>query len=146
MITVQQLLNEKGHEIWSIHPDKSIRDAMKVMMDRDIGSLLVVTNARLLGTLRSDNARVSVLSDGETSVSTKVWEIIEPAVPSVGPTDTIEQCMTLMTERRLRYLPVLRQGNPVGILSIGDLVKWIIYEQRATIAKLEHYICGRVAN
>jgi CBS domain-containing protein len=119
---------------------------MQVMMERDIGSLLVVTDGRLLGIVTERQCAWSVLSDGGTSVSTKVWEIMEPPGPNVAPNDTIEQCMMLMTERRLRYLPVLRQGNPVGILSIGDLVKWIIYEQRTTIVQLEHYIYGRAAN
>ena len=95
-------------------------------MEHDIGSLLVLTEARLLGIVTERQCARSVLSDGEVSMGTKVWEIMEPPVPSVVPSDTIEECMTLMTERRVRYLPVLRQGIPVGILSIGDLVKWTI--------------------
>src|SRR5262245_60174429 len=133
MITVQQLLNEKGHEVWSIHPDRSIRDAMKIMMERDIGPLLVIVAARLLGVVVERDGARSVLSNRQGSAGSMVRRLMEPSVPSVGPTDRIEECMAPMTERRVRYLPVLRHGNPIGILSIGDLVKSIIYDQRTTI-------------
>ena len=146
MTTVRQVLNEKERELWSIHPDDSIRDAMKVMMERDIGSLLVISDAKLLGIITERQFARSVVSQSEPPLHIKVSKIMEPPIPSVGPNDTIEECMALMTKRRVRYLPVLRQGNPLGILSIGDIVNWIICDQRTTIVHLEHYIHGRVAN
>jgi CBS domain-containing protein len=144
MIAVQQLLNEKGHRLWSIHPDKSTRDAMKIMMERDIGSLLVIADARLLGIVTERQCARSVICDGQGPAGVIVRDIMEPPLSSVGPNNTIEECMTLMTERRVRYLPVLRHGNLLGILSIGDLVKWVISDQRTTIMHLEHYIHGAV--
>jgi len=146
MTIVRQVLNEKERELWSIHPDDSIRDAMKVMMERDIGSLLVISDATLLGIITERQFARSVVCQREPPVHTKVSKIMEPPIPSVGLNDTIEECMALMTKRRVRYLPVLRQGNPIGILSIGDIVNWIICDQRTTIVHLEHYIHGRVAN
>jgi CBS domain-containing protein len=146
MTTVRQVLKEKEHELWSIHPDDSIRDAMKMMMERDIGSLLVISDAKLLGIVTERRFARNVVSRCEPPVDIKVSKIMEPPIPCVGPNDTIEECMALMTKRRVRYLPVLRQGNPIGILSIGDIVNWIICDQRTTIVHLEHYIHGQVAN
>ena len=146
MTTVRQVLKEKERELWSIHPDNSIHDAMKVMMERDIGSLLVIADTRLLGIVTERQFARSVISHCESSAGITVSKIMEPPIPSVGPNDTIEECMALMTNRRVRYLPVLGQGNPIGILSIGDIVNWIIHDQRTTIVHLEHYIHGHVAN
>ena len=146
MITVRQVLRQKERGLWSIHPDNSIHDAMKVMMERNIGSLLVIADARLLGIVTERQFARSVSSYCESSADITVSKIMEPPIPSVGPNDTIEECMALMTNRGVRYLPVLGQGNPIGILSIKDIVNWIIYDQRTTIVHLEHYIHGRVAN
>jgi CBS domain-containing protein len=146
MTTVRQILKEKEREFWSVHPDHSIVDAMKVMMERDIGSLPVIADARLLGIVTERQFARSVLPHCESLAGIAVSKIMEPPLPSVDPNNAIEECMALMINRRVRYLPVLRHGTPIGIVSIGDIVNWIIYDQRNTILHLEHYIHGRVAN
>jgi CBS domain-containing protein len=146
MMTARQLLNEKGHDLWTIHPNNSILEAMKVMIERDVGSLLVMSDARPMGIITERECARSVVSKENSLMDTMVWAIMAPPVPSIGPNESIEKCMTLMTERRVRYLPVLKDGSPIGILSIGDLVKCIIGYQHATINQLESYIHGQMAN
>src|ERR1700746_2066041 len=119
MTTVRQILKEKEREFWSVHPDHSIVDAMKVMREGDIGSLPVIADARLLGIVTERQFARSVLPHCESLAGIAVSKIMEPPLPSVDPNDTIEECMALMINRRVRYLPVLRHGTPIGIVSIG---------------------------
>ena len=145
MTTLSQLMAQKGHALWSIHPEESVFDAIKGMANKDIGALLVMQGGQLVGIVTERHyARIVVLK-GKTSPDTTVRQIMEHHVVSVGPEDTVDECMELMTERRVHYLVVVRNGRPIGLLSIGDLVKSIISEQRFTIGHLEHYIHGQMA-
>jgi CBS domain-containing protein len=146
MTIVRQLLDQKGYEHWSISPDKSVHDAIKMMAEKDIGALLVIDGDKLVGIVTERQYTRSFALKGKTSLDTQVCEIMGRPVLSVGPNDTVENCMTLMTENRVRHLPVLSVGNPIGMLSIGDLVKSIIRDQQCTISHLEHYIHGRAVN
>ena len=146
MTTVKQLLDDKGYDVWSIHSARSVYDAIKLMAEKDTGALLVVEKGMMLGIITERDYARSVALKGRTSPETPVWEIMTYPVLSVGLSDTIETCMTLMTEKRVRHLPVVREGRPIGMLSIGDLVKSIISEQRHTIRHLQGYICGHAAS
>ena len=136
---------QKGHALWSIHPEESVYDAIKGMANKDIGALLVMQGGQLVGIVTERHYARSVVLKGKTSLDTTVAEIMEHRVVRVGPDDTVDECMELMTEHRVRYLVVLRNGRPIGMLSIGDLVKSIISEQRFTIGQLERYIHGQAA-
>ena len=111
------------------------------MADKDVGCLLVMTDDKLVGILSERQYARDVMLKGRTSPTTLVGEIMEPYVVCVGPDDTVETCMALMTERRVRHLPVVDDDRVIGIVSIGDLVKSIIDDQRFTIDQLETYIC-----
>ena len=143
MKTAANLLKSKAHQsVYTITPDASVFDAIKLMADKNIGALLVMETEEVAGIITErDYARKIVLMS-RSSKQTLVREIMTPTVMSVRPDQTSEECMVLMTERRLRHLPVIDAGRLLGIISIGDLVKDIIAEQRFTIEQLEHYISG----
>ena len=142
MTTVKQLLDDKGYDVWSINPGRSVYDAIKLMAEKDTGSLLVVEKGMMLGIITERDYARSVALKGRTSPETPVWEIMTYPVLSVGLSDTLDTCMSLMTLNRIRHLPVIQDDRPIGMLSIGDLVKNIINEQHYTIRHLERYICG----
>ena len=146
MTTVKQLLDDKGYDVWSINPGRSVYDAIKLMAEKDTGALLVVENGTMLGIITERDYVRSIALKGRTSPETPVWEIMTYTVLSVGLSDTLDTCMSLMTLNRIRHLPVTQDDRPIGMLSIGDLVKSIISEQRHTIRHLEHYIGGQVAS
>lgn len=142
MITIRQLLDQKGPEIVSIHPDATVFDAIAKMADNDIGSLVVVEREGLVGIITERHYARNVVLKGKTSPATPVREIMEKKVVTVRPEQRVEECMALMTAKRVRHLPVMEGGKLVGIISIGDLVKSIISGQRFVIDQLEHYIHG----
>ena len=143
MKTAANLLRSKAdHSIHTITPEASVFDAIKLMADKNIGALLVMEAEKVAGIITErDYARKIVLMS-RSSKQTPVREIMTSAVMYVRPDQTSEECMVLMTENRLRHLPVIDGGRLLGIISIGDLVKDIIAEQRFTIEQLEHYISG----
>ncbi|MDH3468643.1 MAG: CBS domain-containing protein [Gammaproteobacteria bacterium] len=142
MVTIRQLLNTKGQEVWSVSPDASVYEAMEIMADKGVGALVVLENDKLIGIITErDYARKVVLKE-RASKQTRVEEIMTKAVLYVRPGQTVEQCLAIMTEKRSRHLPVLDGDNLVGIVSIGDLVKSVIAEQQHVIEQLEHYISG----
>jgi CBS domain-containing protein len=142
MITVRQLLRGKGHDVWHIVPDASVYDALKLMAIKEIGSLLVLEGEELVGIISErDYARKVVLKE-KTTVDTPVKEIMTQEVISLRPEQTIQECMALMTDKRIRHLPVLENDRLVGIISIGDVVKAIISQQEFMIEQLEKYIEG----
>jgi CBS domain-containing protein len=142
MITVRQLLRGKGHDVWHIAPDASVYDALKLMAIKEIGSLLVLEGQELVGIISErDYARKVVLKD-KMSMDTPVKEIMTQEVISLRPEQTIQECMALMTDKRIRHLPVLENDRLVGIISIGDVVKAIISQQEFMIEQLERYIEG----
>ena len=143
MTAVARILKSKADQtVYSIAPAASVFDAVKSMADKGIGALLVMEGETIVGLITErDYARKTVLM-GRSSKETPVREIMTSPVMYVGPDQTSEECMALMTENRLRHLPVLDGGKLVGLISIGDLVKDIISEQRFVIEQLEHYIKG----
>ena len=142
MTTVCHLLAQKGNEIWSISPDDSVFDCVKMMADKDIGSLVVIEDGRLVGIITERHYARNVVLKGRASPQTRVSEIMRTNVACVRPNHTVEQCMALMTAKKVRYLPVVDDGKLLGIVSIGDLVKAIINDQKFVIEQLEHYIGG----
>ncbi len=142
MTTINQLLNVKGHGYLSVGPDETVYAAIKLMADEDVGSLLVMDGDALVGIVTERHYARDVMLKGRTSPQTLVRDIMETEVACVEPNETVETCLRLMTEERVRHLPVVDDGRVVGIVSIGDLVKSIIDEQRFTIDQLETYIHG----
>jgi signal-transduction protein with cAMP-binding, CBS, and nucleotidyltransferase domain len=140
MKTVGELLENKGYAIWAVAPDDTVLDALKLMADRNVGAVLVLTTGSVEGILSErDFARV-VARKGIAAKDTRVWEIMTKDVICVRSDQSIEDCMALMTNRRIRHLPVLEENHLIGVISIGDVVKDIISRQGALISQLE----GRV--
>ena len=142
MKTVSMLLRAKGPEVLSIVPDAPVFDALALMAERNVGALLVMEAGRLVGILSERDYARKVILKGKTSRETPVREIMSSHVVSIRPEQTIAECMALMTERRIRHLPVLEGDGLVGIISIGDVVKAIITEQEFVIEQLQSYITG----
>jgi len=140
MVTVRQLLNQKGAAVRSIAPDATVFDAIARMAEHNIGSLLVMDGDEIIGIVTERHYARGVVLKGKSSPSTSVQDIMERSVVCVGPEQTVEQCMVLMSDKRVRHLPVVDGTKVVGILSIGDLVKSIIGDQKFIIEQLETYI------
>jgi CBS domain-containing protein len=140
---VRQLLQTKGKDVWSITPGTSVLDALKLMADKNIGALMVIDGERLAGIFSERDYARKVTLKGKSSRELTVAEVMTTDVISVRPEQTIVDCMELMTEKRIRHLPVIDAGRTVGVISIGDVVKSIISVQKDTITHLEEYITGR---
>ena len=143
MKTVAQLLRIKGHEVLSVSPDISVFEALRVMADRNVGALLVIEGGRLAGIFSERDYARKVILKGKASKEIPVREIMTSHVLYVRPEQTIEDCMALMTDKRVRHLPVLEGERLIGVISIGDVVKAIIAEQEFIIEQLQNYITGR---
>ena len=142
MTTVDNLLKHKEGDIWSITPDASVFQGLEMMAEKGVSGLLILENNKLVGIFTErDYARKLVLK-GKFSRDTKVGDLMTRNVLYIQPKNTIEDCMKLMTAKRIRHLPVLDDGELIGIVTIGDLVKQIISEQENTIHQLENYIAG----
>jgi CBS domain-containing protein len=142
MHTVKHLLEAKGRQLFSVAPADSVLRAIEVMAERHVGALLVLDRGELAGIISERDYARKVILKGRSSADTKVAEIMTADVVTVVPRDSVHRCMSLMTEKRIRHLPVLDGGRVVGILSIGDLVKAVIDEQQHKIEDLERYIAG----
>jgi CBS domain-containing protein len=140
MRRVRDILAVKGRDVWSIGPNASVYDAMKLMADKGIGALLVMEGAKLVGIISERDYARKVILQGRSSRTTAVHEIMTTRVAYAEPEQNIEECMALMTEIRIRHLPVIEAGEVRGVISIGDLVKSIIAEQKFIIEQLERYI------
>jgi len=142
MQTVKEMLAGKGSAIYSTAPDTKVGDALRFMVEKNIGALIVLENGNLVGIFSErDFARKAAIISG-TCNSLSVREVMTPQVFYVMPCDTIDQCMSLMTNKRVRHLPVLDNNVPIGMISIGDVVNSVIKEQAKTIDQLERYIRG----
>jgi CBS domain-containing protein len=142
MTTVRQLLDQKGTNIWSIHPDATVFDAVAKMAEKDVGSLVVMEGEELVGIITERHYARNVILKGKTSPSTLVRDIMERHVVVAQLGQSVDECMAVMSEERVRHLPVLEGKKLVGIVSIGDLVKSIIGDQKFVIVQLEQYIHG----
>ena len=140
MATVRDLLDIKGSAIYSVGPDDPVLDAVKVMAQRHVGALLVMKGSELVGIVSERDYARKVILLGRASSDTPVAQIMSTPVHTVTPKGSVQDCMRLMTERRVRHLPVVENGRVVGVISIGDLVKAVIEDQRQTIEQLEDYI------
>ena len=140
MKTVRQLLQAKGGQIYAIAPDARVFDALKLMAEKNVGALVVTEGGRLAGIISERDYARKVILLSKSSHDIAVREIMTEKVLTVQPGQTIEECMALMTEKRIRHLPVTDGERLIGMLSIGDLVKEVIAEQEATIKQLESYI------
>jgi CBS domain-containing protein len=140
MTRVRQLLERKGSAIFSVEPEDPVLEAIRLMADRHVGALLVMKGGELAGIVSERDYARKVILLGRSSSATPVWQIMSSPVHTVSPDQSLDDCMRLMTERRVRHLPVVDKGKVVGVLSIGDLVKAVIEEQRQTIEQLEDYI------
>jgi CBS domain-containing protein len=140
MKTVSQLLQGKSRTLCTISPDARVYDALKLMADKDIGALLVVRDDKLAGILSERDYARKVILQGKSSHDMLVKEIMTERVICVQPGNTVDECMALMTDKRIRHLPVIENDKLLGVLSIGDLVKETISEQKFMIQQLESYI------
>jgi len=142
MATVRQLLESKGRDVWSIDPGGTVFEAIKLMAEKRIGALLVMRGEKLVGIVSERDYARKVILQGKSSDGTPVEEIMTASVLCAHSGQTVEECMALMTDKRIRHLPVVHDDQVEGMISIGDLVKSIIAEQKFVIEQLEHYISG----
>ncbi len=143
MKLVQHLLDSKGQEVISVTAEASVLDAIKIMADRAVGSLLVMEGDELQGIVTERDYARKVIIKGRSSESTQVGEIMTAKVCTATAQDTVNSCMTIMSERKIRHLPIVADGTVIGMISIGDLVQAIISDQQEEIEHLEHYISGQ---
>jgi len=140
MKSLKQLLDAKGSEVYSIRPDAKVIEALQLMAQKDIGALLVMEGEKLIGILSERDYARKVILHGRSSQDVQVRDIMTSGVITVEPSATVEECMALVTRKRIRHLPVCKHGALIGVVSIGDLVKEVIAEQEQTIKQLESYI------
>ena len=139
---VNDILAHKGNDVWSVSPDTTVFDALRIMSEKGTGSMLVMDGEKLIGIVTErDYARKVVLHD-KSSKDIAVREIMTRRVLCVSPERSVEECMALMTDQRARHLPVLDHKRVIGVVSIGDLVKAIMHDQQILIDQLQHYITG----
>lgn len=141
--TISAILREKGVTIHSVAPTAMVYDAIQTMADRNIGALLVMEGERLVGIVSERDYTRKIALKGKQSKQTPVSEIMFTPVISATEESSVEECMRLMTEHRIRHLPILEMGKVVGVVSIGDLINWIIKTQREALNSLEDYISGK---
>jgi CBS domain-containing protein len=141
--TISSILNSKGRRIWSIDPEATIFDAIAMMAEKSVGALLVCSGGKLVGIISERDYARKVILQGKSSKDTRVEEIMTHPVITVTPAHTIDDCMRIITDHRVRHLPVLDGEELMGVISIGDLVRAIIAHQAETIDHLHAYISGR---
>ncbi|HEV8625513.1 MAG TPA: CBS domain-containing protein [Acidimicrobiia bacterium] len=140
---VTTILKRKSPEVFSVPPQASVYDAIEMMADKHVGALLVISEGKLAGVISERDYARKVILKGRSSKETRVEEIMTSAVITVGPEHRVDECMRLMTDNRIRHLPVVDGEKVLGVISIGDLVNWIISAQEAAIDQLENYITGK---
>jgi CBS domain-containing protein len=142
MMFVRQLLAGKGHDVWSIDAEEPVLEAIQIMADRRVGALPVLRGGELAGIISERDYARKVILLGRSSAETPVWQIMSAPAITVTLEETVQHCMEIMTERRIRHLPVVDGGRMVGMISIGDCVRAVIEDQTETIQQLERFISG----
>jgi len=140
--TIDAILGQKNREVYFITPEATVFEAVEMMASKNVGALLVLRDQRLIGMISERDYTRKVMLHGKRSRETRVEEIMSTELSVTHPHEPVETCLRLMTEKRIRHLPVMDGDNVTGIISIGDLVKWVISVQSATIQHLENYISG----
>ena len=142
MITIKELLKKKSGDIWSISPQASVYQALELMAQKEVGALLVIENGKLVGIFSERDYARKIILKGKASKETAVSELMTTSVYYVTPDNTLEEAMALMTSKHIRHLPIMNQGKLSGVVTLGDVVKKIISEQKLTIDELENYVTG----
>ena len=140
--TIREIIGRKGATVWSVEPELSVYEAVEILSTHDIGALPVISEGQLLGMFSERDYARKIVLEGKSSRSTRVTEIMTSPVVCVCSRDTVSSCLKEMTDKKIRHLPVLERKKVVGIVSIGDLVMWIISAQEEEIGRLETYIAG----
>jgi len=143
MLTVKDVLDDKGRDLWTIAPEATVIDALKLMAEKSIGALVVMSGKKLVGIISERDYARKVILLGKSSIDTRVKDIMTASVYYVHPETLTQECMALMTKNRIRHLPVIQEGKLIGLISIGDIVKSIITQQKIAIDHLENYIMGK---
>jgi len=143
MVTVKQLLDEKGKNVWTTSPSTSVYDALVMMAEKNVGALVVMEDTKVAGIISERDYARKVVLQGRRSRELAVAEVMSTSVIHITPLDSIEICMELMTDQHIRHLPVIENNTLIGLISIGDVVRCVFEEQRSTISHLEGYITGR---
>jgi len=143
MITVKDILDEKGHTAWTIGPDAKVLEALELMAKKGLGALVVLENDEIVGIMSERDYARKIMLMGRQSQDTPVKDIMTREVYGVHDGTTAEECMALMTDKHIRHLPVCKEGKLAGIISIGDVVKAVITDQKVKIENLENYIMGK---
>lgn len=141
--TVEEMLQKKGRDVWTISPSATVMDALKLMAEKGIGALVVTHDYEVVGMISERDYARKIILQNKTSVGTKVKEIMTDKVYYVGPKTTADECLALMTQQSIRHLPVLKNGDLIGLISIGDVVKAVIENQETEIRDLSDYISGK---
>jgi CBS domain-containing protein len=141
--TVSSVLKHKGSEVWSVTPDQTVYEAIERMADKAVGALLVILDGKLVGIISERDYARKVILRGRSSRTTLVREIMTSPVIFVTPRQAVDECMDIMTRNRIRHLPIVENEKMLGVISIGDLVKWVVSEQEETIEHLQNYISSK---
>ena len=146
MSSVRRILQVIGHDVWATSPESSVYDALRIMCDKDVGALLVMAGNDLVGIVSERDYARRIILEGKSSKETKVKEVMTRRVFSVHPEQTVQECMELMLDRHIRHVPVVADNRVLGVISIGDVLNDIIYQQKQSIKSLEQRLMSRPNN